>query len=430
LRRLLVVVSAALSALLVSAGAAQAADPNNAPAIPSRLSASGIACGAEGIFIGTTTPEFTAHLDDPDFHLPRQDTVTPTFALWPVGRPDRRIEWSGTPQSYAGLSRWKPDVALTNGMRYRFKVRATDAAGTRSRWSATCTFTVDTIRPDPPTVTSTDYPTTGSTGGPGIPGSFTFAVSGGDTDVTAFRWGSSGAAVNEVPVGPDGKATIRFTPATYGTNVITVQAIDRTLNRSAETTYTFVVRNTEPRLTDLTPDAGPGEPHTFRVAPGNLGNLVSYDYRLNDEPATTIAAGADGTATFTVTPTRPGQNTVTVTGHTADGLPTGPAERGIYLVYTPPTVTSPDFPEDGGTPPVAGQEVTLIFHPGLPGVTEYIWSTDFGATEQVTPAGPDGTATVRYTTGEWPYLLVQIRSRSSNGIESAVGEYGWELTPA
>jgi hypothetical protein len=76
---------------------------------------------------------------------------------------------------------------------------------------------------------------------------------------------------------------------------------------------------------------------SFRVRPGNLGGLVSYEYRLNDEPASTIAAAADGTP-----------------------------------------------------PPLVGQEVTLIFHPGRPGVTEYLWSTDFGATEQVAPAGPDG----------------------------------------
>jgi hypothetical protein len=428
--RLLVVASASAVTLLIPAGAAQAAPANHRPAVPSSLSVSGVACGDKGIFIGTPTPEFLAVLGDPDFGVNPYEKVTATFALWPVGQRDDRVEWSATSLTSGGLSRADSPMTLTNGVRYRFEVRATDAAGAQSRWSPECTFTVDTTAPHAPTVTSTDYPATGQAGGPGIPGRFTFAVAGGDTDVVAFRWSAVGAGLTDVPVGRTGKVTIEFTPIAYGTNIITVQALDRTGNRSAGTTYDFVVRNTEPRLTDLTPEAGPGEPHTFHVAPGNLGGLVSYDYRLNDEPATRIAAEADGTATFVVTPTAPGRNTISVIGHTAAGVPTAEASAIVYVVYPPttPTVTSPDFPADGTAPPLVGQEVTLVFHPGAPGVTEYVWSTDFGATEQVAPAGPDGTATIRYTPRDFPYLLVQLRSRTSDGTESEMVEFGWELT--
>jgi hypothetical protein len=430
LSRLLVVASATVGALLVPVGAAQAAPHNQRPAIPSGLSVSGVACGGEGVFAGTDTPEFAAVLDDPDFGAARPEEVTPTFALWPVGHRDQRIEWPGTPLTADGRTRSTPAAALTDGVRYRFEVRATDAAGARSRWSPACTFTIDRTAPHPPSVTSTDYPSAGAAGGPGIPGRFTFAVAGGDTDVVAFRWSGRGVGLTDVPVGPDGTATVEFEPAAYGMHDVTVQAIDRTRNRSATTTYAFTVRNTEPRLTDLTPDAGPGEEHTFHVSPGNLGGLVAYDYRLNDEPAVRIGAGPDGSATFVVRPTAPGANTVSVIGHTADGLPTGVASRTVHVVHPPttPTVSSPDLPGDGGAPPLVGQELTLRFHPGAPGVTEYIWSADFGATEHVVAAGPDGTATVRYTPRDWPYLLVQVRSRTSDGAESPVVEFGWELT--
>ena len=92
-------------------------------------------------------------------------------------------------------------------------------------------------------------------------------------------------------------------------------------------------------------DAAPGDPHTFRATPGELGDLVSYDYRLNDGAATTVAASADGSATFTVTPALPGRNTVSVIGHTAAGLPTGEASLAVYVDYPPttPSVTSPDL---------------------------------------------------------------------------------------
>ncbi|MCU7727242.1 hypothetical protein ODJ79_26230 [Actinoplanes sp. KI2] len=430
--RFLVVAAAAVGAILIPAGVAQAAAANHRPTVPATLSAAGIACGDKGIFIGTTTPELGARLDDPDFGVNAAESVTATFALWPVGHAEQRVEWSaGTPLTVAGgLARSKPAAPLLNGVRYRFEVRATDAAGAQSRWSPECTFTVDTTVPHPPAVTSTDYPATGEAGGPGIPGTFTLAVAGGDTDVVKFRWSAPGVGLTDVPVGAHGRAVIRYTPATYATNHIAVQAIDRTGNRSGETTYEFRVRDTEPQLTDLTPDAGPGESHTLRVAPGKLGGLVSYDYRLNDGPATTVTAAADGTATFVVTPTAPGMNTVSVIGHTAAGLPTGEARWSVNLVYPPttPTVTSPDFPADGTPPPLVGQQVTLTFHPGEPGVTEYVWSTDFGATERVTPAGPDGTATVQYTPRDWPYLDVQIRSRAASGTESSIAEFGWDLT--
>jgi hypothetical protein len=430
LSRLVLAAAVAMGALLIPAGAAQAAAPNHRPAVPANLSVSGVACGAEGIFIGTATPELAAFLDDPDFGLDAAEAVTATFALWPAGHRDQRIEWSGTALTSEGTKRWKPDTTLTNGVRYRFEVRAADAAGARSRWSSECTFTVDTTTPQRPSVTSTGYPATGAAGGPGIPGTFTFAVAAGDTDVTKFRWSAPGVGPAELPVGRDGKATVEFTPVMYGTNTIEVQAVDRALNRSVPATYSFTVRNTEPRLTDLTPDAAPGDPHTFRVTPGELGGLVSYDYRLNDEPARTVDASADGSATFTVTPAAPGRNTVSVIGHTASGLPTGEASLAVYVDYPPttPSVTSPDLPGDGTTPPLVGTEVTLVFHPGAPGVTEYVWSTDFGATEQVATAGPDGTATVRYTPRDWPYLLVQLRSRNAAGAESAIVEFGWELT--
>lgn len=426
----LLVAAAAIGAILIPAGAAQAAPANHRPAVPSSLSVSGITCGDKGIFIGTPTPEFVAALDDPDFGVNPYEKVTATFALWPVGLPGQRVEWPATPLTSGGVARAAAPATLTNGVRYRFEVRATDAAGAKSLWSPECAFTIDTTTPHAPTVTSTDYPATSQAGGPGIPGRFTFAVAGADTDVVAFRWSAVGAGLTEVPVGRTGKVTVEFTPTFYGTNIITVQAIDRTLNRSAATTYAFVVRNTEPRLTDLTPDAGPGEPHTFRVVPGSLGGLVSYDYRLNDEPAQTVAAAADGTATFVVTPTAPGRNTISVTGHTATGVPTAEASAVVYVVYPPttPTVTSPDFPADGTAPPLVGQEITLVFHPGTPGVTEYVWSTDFGATEQVAPAGPDGTATVRYTPRDFPFLPLQVRSRTADGSESEIAEIGWDLT--
>jgi hypothetical protein len=417
--RPLVVAAMTVSALLVPSGAAQAAAAD--PATPTRLSVSTVACTDDGIWIGTTKPQLSAVL--------AVDTVrrqTPTYALWPLGHEDQRVEWQGAPGS-GGQVYSTPAATLVNGESYRFEVRSTDSTGAVSPWSPGCTFTVDTRVPHAPAVTSTDYPTTGQSGGPGIPGTFTFEVTGGDTDVVAFRWGKSGVPINDVPVDATGRATLTYAPTGSGFAALTVQAIDRTGNGGAQTTYEFTVRSTEPRLTDLTPGARPGQPHTYRAAPGNLGGLVSYDYRLDDGPVTTVPADADGVAEFTfTTPTTPGNYILTVVGHTATGLPAGPATRYLTVQYPAPTITSPDFPGDGTPPPLVGTEITLVFHPGWPEVTQYYWSADGGETETRVRAGADGTATVTYTPDS-PYLYVRVRGRDSDGNDSEIAEALWEL---
>jgi hypothetical protein len=344
-------------------------------------------------------------------------------------RPAQRADWTSPDLAHPGTVFTTVPSTLVNGGRYHLKARATDAAGAVSAWSPVCTFTVDTTRPHPPTVTSADYPEGKPGGGVGVTGKFTFAVAR-DDDVVKFRYSSETTGLLEVPAGRRGRATEEITPDRYGTSVVTVQAIDRPGNRSAETTYSFTVIDHTPKVLDQNSDAGVGEPRTIRFWSAVPGT-ASFTYRFNDGPATTVDADADGYGTATVTPDRPGDNYLTVTSRTAGGVMSPEARVNVYVrvLVQSPEISSPDFPGDGTPPPTAGQQVTIVLRTDSPAVAEFVYSVDFGETEQVVAADENGNATFRHTlVGE--YLEVQARARTADGSESDTVVTGWELTPA
>ncbi|MBQ0892025.1 DNRLRE domain-containing protein [Micromonospora sp. U56] len=391
---------------------------NTAPNIPTNLAAGGVAC-RDDMFIGTTRPELQAVVTDPDVNeTGGGDPLKATFAWWPVDRPTERTELEFTYALPSG-SRFQytvPDGVMVHGGRYAFSVRATDQYADTSPWSPECRFTVDTKVPPAPTVSSTDYPSGWNPhGGPGIPGRFTLTAPGAD-DLAGFRYGLSGA-ITYVSADAAGTATISVTPTMYGFNQLYVQAVDRTGNRSPQTSYEFRVQDTAPRITDGNPTGAFGEPRELTLAPV-MENVIEYTWRLNGgEPATVPAAG-DGTAKVTITPRTGGLNTVTVTSRTSDDLPSGTAEYRFYLANAP-VISSPDFPLDGGDGPLAGTTGSFTFAPGMPGVTEYVWSVN-GGEQQTVAAKQDGTASVTYTPTWAGFQWIEVFSRTADGTESEI----------
>jgi hypothetical protein len=431
-RHCVIAVATATALLVLPASTAWAAPANHRPATPASLTVGGIACAGGDILVGTTTPGITAVLADADLGTGVGETLTPTFAFWPVGRPAQRTSWTAPELTHPGTVFTQLPATLVDGSRYRLTARATDAAGSKSAWSRPCTFTIDTTPPRRPVVESADYPESQNAGGVGIPGKFTFAVADGDVDVEKFRYAPGGGPLLDVPVNRDGRATVEITPVKFGVNELTVQAIDRAGNRSAETTYWFSVIDHHPKVIADNPDAAIGEPRTVRFWSAVTGT-ASFTYQLNDGPATTIAADADGWATTTVTPDRRGDNFLTVSSRTASGVvsPRTTVNLHVHVSVPQPVISSPDFPGDGSPPPTAGQEVTIVLRTDSPEVTELVWSADLGETEQVVAADQNGNATVRFTMPDWTlYLEIQARARTADGSESSTTYTGWEVTPA
>ncbi|BBH71755.1 hypothetical protein ACTI_84400 [Actinoplanes sp. OR16] len=402
--------------LILTPSAAWAA----APAVPASLAVGGVACAPGGILIGSTTPQVTASVTI---------GVGSEFAVWPVGERHRRIAWTG-PVSTSGTVFTSLPSELSNGTRYRLTARAVDAGGTASEWAPACTFTVDTVPPRPPVVTSRDYPANTDGGGAGVTGAFTFAAAGGDDDVAKFRYSWTGGGLREIEANRRGRATVELTPDRVGGFSLTVVAVDRTGNRSAETTYDFSVLDRQPRVWDQNPEGAAGEPRTVRLSSA-VPRTASFTYQLNDAPARTVAADAAGVAVVTLTPDRRGSNPLVVTSRTASGVVSPETRVSLWvLVQVPkPVITSPQLPDDGTPPPVVGTELTFHFTTGSPEVTEFVWSSDYGATEQVVPADANGNATVRYTPIGWPYVEIQAKARTADGFESDPSYAAWELTP-
>jgi hypothetical protein len=142
------------------------------------------------------------------------------------------------------VTRWSPvpaGVLPTDspGTVFSYRARSRDA-GLTGGYSARCYFTVDTSRPAPPVVSSTDYP--GPT--PAIPlgqaGTVTFRPGGAETDVVGYRYGfSPDVTTMYVAAGADGRASVPITlwpsdPGEVGEirRTLYVRAIDRAGNVS------------------------------------------------------------------------------------------------------------------------------------------------------------------------------------------------------
>lgn len=141
-----------------------------------------------------------------------------------------------------------------------------------SAFSDKCEFGVDTVRPGPPAVTSTDYPPAQLAGGPGRTGIFT-VQSNGTTDVKSFLYTftqdevsepSTRIQANEV----GGTATIPWTPILDGRQFLYVRSVDRAGNQSDLYRYEIRVQRHDPLVegvqghwrlnTDLADSSGNG----------------------------------------------------------------------------------------------------------------------------------------------------------------------------
>ncbi|MDF9814424.1 VCBS repeat-containing protein [Streptomyces sp. SPB162] len=160
-----------------------------------------------------------------------------------------------------------PAADFTDGVTYTWRVREAAPDGTASDWSAACHFIADHTPPASPVVKSKVFPPYGSTT-PAPPvrttGAFAFQVSGpAAADAVRFEYALDGAirglGATSVPVGADGRATVKLTPTQWGTNWINVRVVDRAGNVSQDTRYTFMVSSLaeQDHFGDLNGDAHP-----------------------------------------------------------------------------------------------------------------------------------------------------------------------------
>jgi hypothetical protein len=180
-------------------------------------------------------------------------------------------------------------------------VRAKDAAG---NWGSTAhfRFTVDTIAPTTPAVTSTDYPANTWSGAANQSGVFTFDPTG-SSDVVDYLWSMDSSPPTTMEAAPAPGAPLQLTiiPETDGAHVLYLQTRDSAGNLSPVTAYTFAVGSPGELLPPAVGDISAGQ--LALQATGHPSTVaVTYQWRRADVdnwvdiPAgdVTYAAGGGG----------------------------------------------------------------------------------------------------------------------------------------
>ncbi|WIM97336.1 LamG domain-containing protein [Actinoplanes oblitus] len=200
------------------------ADVDAKPGQPTSLQVSGTACNST-LTIGTTTPYFAAVLPDADGTT---QTLKATWELYkaPVGQAFTAITAPAQTSTGGGKQTQSAKTsALTNGLRYAFRVYSTDQApyNVKSPVSEYCFFWVDTSVPN----VSITRVTPDADLLPGKPVKFT--LSSTSTNVKGFNYGWTEAATSSVvPTTANGvtSATVTLSIPKYGTNILYVQAVN------------------------------------------------------------------------------------------------------------------------------------------------------------------------------------------------------------
>lgn len=388
---------------------------NTPPDVPTRLSIDSIACG-EPFFNRVQTPTLRARLSDRD-----ENSLTGRFTIRDVADPTnpRVFEQTDVPSGATAMVTL-PKGLLIDGHTYELTVQAVDAHDT-SPPTPVCRFTNDFTHPNAPGVASAEYPpsTEPGTGGTNVPGRFTFDPAGSD-DVVGYHY-YVGDRVDFgprqfVPAGPDGRATVDFTPTQPYRHFLKVASVDRAGNWSTVVAHDFFVYDNAPRIT--APESGELDvPVEVVLAPGMPG-VVEYSYQVNGGATHTVAAGPDGGATVTVVPDEPGSNPVEARSRTAAGLVSGVSRTAIYLPLYEPTVVSTDYPDDGLPHGGVGVPGAFEFTSSLPGTTAFVYTVVWNGSESdevVVPADQDGRATATIVPTEPGSHYLYVRARRANG---------------
>jgi hypothetical protein len=173
-----------------------------------------------------------------------------------------------------------------------------------------------------PLVSSAEYPPSPAAGGTvGDPGTFTFTAR--QPNAVAFVYSVNSGPLQTVPVGPDGTANISWTPTGSGMSTLTVRTRDASGAESGTSFYYFDVRSNTPEVTSAEyPEwgisGGPGVTGTFTFQASQTG-ASEFVYSFNGGPEQTVAAGPDGTASITWTPTTEFDVTLVVYSRRTDG---------------------------------------------------------------------------------------------------------------
>lgn len=370
-----------------------------------------------------------------------------TVAIWPVGRPEARAEYTGEDGISGRANRAElPEGALVDGTSYVWQARVGDGTDV-SGWSKKCYFTYDRTRPaEPPVVGSSNYPVNqgGQQAPPGEPAVFTFSGNGdrdiagfhyswGGLDISGCAWGGDVGQLVCQPVfdrpgavranRPGGSTTVTLDPPSSGPQRLTVSSIDSAGNASPPVVYEVYVPESRPGLTLLTGKPEWNQEVRLKVSPAQGVQVTEYEYILDGDRPETVPAETDGAAVISFWARSPRCHNLRVRGHSDNGFVTDWAEWSC--AFDPwPGVHSEVYPRVSGDEPGSGGvgvpgEFTFSPEPGWTDTVTYrYWFIDEGDWAEVA-AGADGRTTVTFTptrSGWHDLVMYAVRADGSESI--------------
>jgi hypothetical protein len=219
-------------------------------------------------------------------------------------------------------------------------------------------------------------------------------------DVKEFRYSFELGEEHTVAAGPDGTATVTFTPEAFAYFLVRAVSVDHAGVASPEREAVIPVRDTRvsvwSQYDDWRPRGGIGSDALFTLNTQWLPEVVEYRYRLNGGPEQAIAADPAGSTALSVRMDHIGENTLVVAGRTASGE-LSPETEYRFLVGTAPKVVSQEYPSDtwaGGV----GVQGRFDFTGGPADVASFEWS--IGGQSGTVDADEDGHASITWTPTE------------------------------
>ncbi|MFI7210541.1 hypothetical protein ACIBP4_02520 [Micromonospora maritima] len=295
------------------------------------------------------------------------------------GGAEQTVSSEGNPYAYITVT---PTHAGDNAV----VVQALLSNGTRSP-ATTYTFGIWSG----PVVTQTP---TGN-GTVGRPATFTFHP--GLPDVASYRYSLNGADEETVDAGPDGTATVTYTPGSSGYQEVRVTSVGADGTESDQRAQPFIVRDNRVNVysTYDWSRVGIGWTGYFYFSTQLFGEVTEYHYRVNDGPEQVLPASTEGTSTRVAVPfDRNGTNTLHVQSLTAGGE-LSPVTDYDFTVGNAPYVVSAQYPNgtwSGG----GGVPGTFEFSGGTAGIVSFSWQVDDGPSTDV-QADSQGKASITYT---------------------------------
>ncbi|MEU7798396.1 hypothetical protein AB0B10_03930 [Micromonospora arborensis] len=249
-------------------------------------------------------------------------------------------------------------------------------------------------------------------------------------DTKEFRYSLDFGEYQTIAAGPDGTATVSFTPQWDGWFSARVTGIAQDGTTSPERELTVPVRDTRvsvwSQYNEWSPRGGIGVPGEFALSTSWTPEVVEYRYRLNDGPELSAPRADNWNTLVTVVPDRNGLNTLTVKGRTSDGR-LSPVTEYRFQVGTAPHVFSETYPRDtpgGGV----GVEGRFEFSGGTAGITSFEYT--IGGTAGTVAADAQGRASITWTPTEATSLYLVVKGRKADGSTTDEAGYYISVNPS